>query len=53
MGVTVRSTICLLNQIRRETVTLGTAELEESGLFVDIEEDEDELEENEFVLEDC
>ena len=37
--------------IRTETATLGTTELEESGPFVDID-DEDELEENELVLED-
>jgi len=28
-------------------------ELEESDTFADVEEDEDELEENELVLEDC
>ena len=32
---------------------LGTAELEESNTFADIEEDEDELEENELGVEDC
>ena len=42
--------------IRRDTATLATAtdtELEESDPFADVEEDEDELEENELVLEDC
>jgi len=42
--------------IRRDTATLATAtdtKLEESDLFADVEEDEDELEENELVLEDC
>ena len=36
--------------------TLATAtdtELEESDPFTDVEEDEDELEENKLVLEDC
>jgi len=36
--------------------TLATAtdtELEKSDPFADVEEDEDELEENELVLEDC
>ena len=32
---------------------LDTAKLEESDPFADVEEDEDELEENELVLEDC
>ena len=37
-----------------ETATLDTAdESEESDPFADIEEDEDELEENELVLDDC
>ena len=42
--------------IRRGTAMLATAtdtKLEESDLFVDVEEDENELEENELVLEDC
>ena len=42
--------------VRRDTATLATAtdtELEESDPFADVEEDEDELEENELVLEDC
>ena len=40
--------------IRKETATLLYApELEESDPFADIEEDEDQLEENELVLEDC
>ena len=42
--------------IRRDTTTLATAtdsELEESDPFADVEEDEDELEENKLVLEDC
>ena len=30
-----------------------TAKLEESDPFTDVEENEDELEENELVLEDC
>ena len=32
---------------------LDTAEVEESDPFSDVEEDENELEENEVVLEDC
>ena len=32
---------------------LDTAEFEESDPFADVEEDENELEENEDVLEDC
>ena len=32
---------------------LYTAEVEESDPFADVEEDENELEENEVVLEDC
>ena len=44
--------------IGRDTATLATVtdtELEESdpGPCADVEEDEDELEENKFVLEDC
>ena len=42
--------------IRRDTAMLATAtdtELQESDPFTDVEEDEDELEENELVLEDC
>ena len=42
--------------IRRDTTTLATvtdSELEKSDPFADVEEDEDELEENELVLEDC
>ena len=40
--------------IRAETATLDTAyEAEQSDPFADIEEDEDELEENELVLDDC
>ena len=40
--------------IRTETATLDTAyEAEQSDPFADIEEDEDELEENELVLDDC
>ena len=42
--------------IRRDTTMLATAtdsELEESDPFTDVEEDEDELEENKLVLEDC
>ena len=41
---------------RRDTATLATAadtELEKSDPFTDFKEDEDELEENELVLEDC
>ena len=33
--------------------TATETELEESDLFVDIEEDEDEFEKNELVLEEC
>jgi len=42
--------------IRRDTAMLATAmdtELEESDPFADVEEDEDELEEKEFVLKYC
>ena len=42
--------------IQRDTATLTTAmdtELVESDPFADVEEDEDELEDNELVLEDC
>ena len=42
--------------ICRDTVTLASAmdtELEESDPFADFEEEENELEENELVLEDC
>ena len=40
--------------IRTETATLDTAdEAEESDPFADIEGDEDELEENKLVLDDC
>ena len=39
--------------IRRDTATATDTELKESDPFADIEEDEDELEENELVLEDC
>ena len=42
--------------IRRNTTMLATAtecKLEESDPFVDVEDDENELEENELVLEDC
>ena len=43
-----------MEEIRRETATLHTAELDdESDPFADIEEDEDELEQNELVLFDC
>ena len=45
-----------IESIRRDTATLATAmdtELKESDPFTDVEEDEDELEENKFVLEDC
>lgn len=44
------------SQSERDTSTLATAtdsELDESDPFADVEEDEDELEENELVLEDC
>ena len=42
--------------IRRDTAILDTAtdtKLEESDPFADVEKDEDELEENKLVLEDC
>ena len=41
--------------IERDTAALATAtdSLEESDPFADVEEDEEELEENELVLEDC
>ena len=42
--------------IRRDTATLAMAtdtELEQSDPYADVEEDEDELEENKLVLEDC
>ena len=39
--------------IQRETATLGTAELEETGPFADIDDNKDKLVENELVLEDC
>ena len=39
--------------IRRETATLDTVTLKESDPFTDVEEDEDELDENKLVLEDC
>ena len=39
--------------IRRETATLDSDELEESNPIADVEADEDELEENKLVLEDC
>ena len=42
--------------IRRDTTMLATAmdsKLEVSDPLADVEEDEDELEENELVLEDC
>ena len=42
--------------IQRDTATLAPAmdtELEETDPFADVEEDENELEENELVLEDC
>ena len=42
--------------IQRDTAMLATAmdaELKKSDPFADVEEDEDELEENKFVLEDC
>ena len=40
-------------EIRRETATLDSDELEESDPFADFEEDEDELEKNKLVLDDC
>ena len=43
---------CLL-LIRRETTTLDATELVEAAPFADIDDDEDKLEENELVLEDC
>ena len=41
--------------IERDTAALATVtdSLEESDPFADVEEDEEELEENELVLEDC
>ena len=42
--------------IQRDTATLASVtdtELEESDPFVDFEDDEDELDENKLVLEDC
>ena len=41
--------------IERDTTALATAtdSLEESDPFTNVEEDEEELEENELVLEDC
>ena len=33
-------------------ITFGTSEVEEAGPFVDIDDDEHELDENELVLED-
>ena len=44
------------SQSEETLLMLATAmdtELEESDPFTDVEEDEDELEENELVLEDC
>ena len=37
----------------KRTATLRTAEMDESDPIADLEEDEDELEQNELVLEDC
>ena len=45
-----------LQSEERLPCTLATAtdtELKESDAFTDVEEDEDELEENELILEDC
>ena len=42
--------------IQRDTAMLATVtdtELKESDSFADVKDDEDELEENELVLEDC
>ena len=38
--------------IRRERTTLGTSEVKEARPFVDLDDDEDEVNENELVLED-
>jgi len=42
-----------MESIRRDTATVTDTELEESHPCADVELDEDELEENDLVLEDC
>ena len=48
-AATIRERRLLL--IRRQTTTLGTSEVEDAGSFVDIDDDEHEVDENELVLE--
>ena len=54
---TARSCVATIQErrllfIRRERTTLGTSEMEEAGPFVDLDDDEDEVNENRLVLED-
>ena len=44
---TIREQCLLL--MRRQTTTIGTSEVEKAGPFVDIDDDEHEVDENELV----